>query len=92
MFVKQCSSTRGSSTHRMPIDAYQRRTRRLGAQWHQYGFWEHTMQVFKDLFTTDVGIMSAAGIAFMLGMAVFFIRFFLRHMREDEALEKAKKR
>ena len=50
------------------------------------------MEVFKDLFTSDVGLMSAAGIAFMLGMAVFFVRYFLRHMREDEALEKAKKR
>jgi hypothetical protein len=50
------------------------------------------MQVFKDLFTTDVGLMSAIGIAFMLGMAVFFIRFFLSHMHEDEAREKAKRR
>jgi hypothetical protein len=35
------------------------------------------------LFTTDVGLMSAAGIAFMLGMGVFFVRYFLRHMQED---------
>ena len=41
------------------------------------------MQVVKDLFTTDVGLMSAAGIAFMLGMGVFFIRLFKRKMRED---------
>ena len=41
------------------------------------------MPILKDLFTTDVGLMSAAGIAFMLGMAVFFVRYFLRHMRED---------
>jgi hypothetical protein len=27
--------------------------------------------------------MSVAGIAFMLGMGVFFVRYFLRHMRED---------
>jgi hypothetical protein len=47
------------------------------------------MQVLRELFTTDVGLMSAAGIAFMIGMAVFFIRFFLRHMHEDEAREKA---
>ena len=43
------------------------------------------MAVFKDLFTSDVGIMSAAGIVFMLGMAVFFVRFFIGHMHEDEA-------
>jgi hypothetical protein len=41
------------------------------------------MQILKDLFTTDVGLMSAAGIAFMLGMAVFFVRYFLRRIRED---------
>lgn len=41
------------------------------------------MQVFKDLFTSDVGLASAAGLAFMLGMGVFYIRYFLKHMRED---------
>jgi Protein of unknown function (DUF3149) len=43
------------------------------------------MHALKDLFTTDVGLMSLAGLAFMLGMAVFFIRYFLRHIREDAA-------
>ena len=32
------------------------------------------MHALKDLFTSDVGLMSVAGIAFMLGMAVFFVR------------------
>ena len=41
------------------------------------------MQVFKDLFTSDVGIASAAGIFFMLGMGVFYVRYFLKHIRED---------
>lgn len=41
------------------------------------------MHALKDLFTTDVGLMSAAGIAFMLGMGVFYVRFFIRHMDED---------
>ena len=50
------------------------------------------MHALKDLFTTDVGLMSAAGIVFMLGMAVFFVHYFLRHMQEDEAREKAGKR
>ena len=49
------------------------------------------MHALKELFTTDVGLMSAAGIAFMLGMAVFFIRYFIRHMREDEVRDKAAK-
>jgi hypothetical protein len=43
----------------------------------------HAMHALKDLFTTDVGLMSLAGIVFMLGMAVFFVRYFLRHMKED---------
>ncbi len=43
------------------------------------------MHALKDLFTSDVGLMSVAVIAFMLGMAVFFIRYSLKHMREEEA-------
>jgi len=50
------------------------------------------MHALKDLFTTDVGLMSVAGIGFMLGMAVFFIRYFVKHMHEDEARAKAQKR
>ncbi len=41
------------------------------------------MHALKDLFTTDVGLMSVTGLAFMLGMGVFFIRYFLRHIKED---------
>lgn len=41
------------------------------------------MRLLQDLFTSDVGLMSFGGIAFMLGMGVFFVRYFLRHMRED---------
>lgn len=41
------------------------------------------MHALRDLFTSDVGLMSVAGIAFMLGMGVFFVRYFLRHIRED---------
>ncbi len=43
------------------------------------------MRVLEELFTTDVGLMSAAGIVFMIGMAVFFMRYFARHVREDAA-------
>ncbi len=43
------------------------------------------MHALKELFTTDVGLMSVAGIVFMLGMGVFFIRYFFRHMKEDAA-------
>ena len=43
------------------------------------------MKLLTDLFTTDYGIMSISGIAFMLGMAVFFYRFFNRKMDEAAA-------
>jgi hypothetical protein len=42
-----------------------------------------TMKLLTDLFTTDYGLMSVAGIAFMLGMAVWFRMFFKRKMDED---------
>ena len=41
------------------------------------------MHALKDLFTTDVGLMSIGGITFMLGMAVFFVRYFMSHIRQD---------
>ena len=43
------------------------------------------MKLMHDLFTTDYGIMSISGIAFMLGMGVFFIRYFKRKMDESES-------
>jgi hypothetical protein len=44
-----------------------------------------TMQLLKELFTSDVGLMSFAVIAIMLGMGVFYLRYFLKHMQEDSA-------
>lgn len=41
------------------------------------------MKMLTDLFSTDYGLMSAAVIAFMLGMAVWFVVFFTRKMDED---------
>ena len=43
------------------------------------------MRALQDLFTSDVGLMSLAGIVFMLGMGVFYVRYFLKHMRDDAA-------
>lgn len=40
------------------------------------------MKLWQDLFGTDYGLMSISGIIFMLLMAVWFIRFFLRKMNE----------
>lgn len=36
------------------------------------------MKLFQDLFSTDYGLMSIIGIMFMIGMAAFFIRLFLK--------------
>jgi len=41
------------------------------------------MKALSDLFSTDYGLMSVAVIAFMLGMGVWFIVFFIRHVNED---------
>ncbi|MBL8481198.1 MAG: DUF3149 domain-containing protein [Rhodocyclaceae bacterium] len=41
------------------------------------------------LFGSDIGLLSLATIAFILGMAVFFIRFFRRSIDEDEARSSA---
>jgi hypothetical protein len=44
---------------------------------------EFDVHALKDLFTSDVGLMSLAGLTFMIGMAVFFVRYFVRHIEED---------
>lgn len=44
---------------------------------------EFGVHALKDLFTSDVGLMSVAGLSFVIGMAVFFVRYFLRHIDED---------
>lgn len=46
------------------------------------------MQALQVLFGSDVGLMSLAVIAITLGMGGFYLRYFLRHMHEDEARER----
>lgn len=41
------------------------------------------MKLLIDLFSTDSGLMSITGIAFMIGMGVFFILYFKRKIAED---------
>lgn len=41
------------------------------------------MKILKDLFSTDYGLMSITGIAFMICMGIFYVRYFLRKMDED---------
>ena len=47
------------------------------------------MKALVDLFSTDYGLFSVAGILFMLGMAVWFYRFFQRKMDEAEGAQKS---
>jgi hypothetical protein len=42
------------------------------------------MHALKDPFASEVGLMSAAGIAFMLDVAVLFVRILVRRFRKDE--------
>lgn len=51
---------------------------------------EPTMKAIADLFSTDYGLFSIAGIAFMIGMAIWFYRFFNRKMAESERAERSK--
>lgn len=46
------------------------------------------MRALSELFTTDVGLLSIAVIAFMLGMGGFYLRYFLKHMHDDEAKQR----
>lgn len=48
-----------------------------------------TMALWKDLFSSDVGLLSAGVIAFTLAMGAFYLRYFLRHMHDDEARARA---
>ena len=49
------------------------------------------MRLFSELITSDAGLMSAAGILFMLGMGVFYFRYFMKHMHDDEARARQRK-
>ena len=40
---------------------------------------------WQELLLTDIGLLSLFVIIFILGMAVWFARYFSRKMREDEA-------
>ena len=40
------------------------------------------MKALVDLFSTDYGLFSISGILFMIGMAIWFYRFFMRKINE----------
>jgi hypothetical protein len=64
-----------------PSDPYQS-ARQGGLSYSANFTQEITMKLLTDLFTTDYGIMSISGIAFMICMAIFFIWYFNHKMNE----------
>lgn len=42
------------------------------------------MRLFKELFTSDVGLASLAVILFIIGMGIFMWRMVVRKMNESE--------
>ena len=47
------------------------------------------MVALKDPFTTDIGLLSLGVLVFIVGMAAWFARFFLVHIREELEATKA---
>ncbi|NDY92319.1 DUF3149 domain-containing protein [Ideonella livida] len=48
------------------------------------------MHALRDFLTTDYGLLSLAVIVVTLGMGVFYTRYFIQHIRQDEAAERAR--
>ena len=48
------------------------------------------MRALTELFTTDVGLLSIAVIAITLGMGGYYLRYFIKHVREDSEKQAAK--
>lgn len=45
--------------------------------------------VWNSLMATDSGLLSVAVFIFMLGMGVFYIAFFIRKIRADDAAQRS---
>lgn len=43
------------------------------------------MDALRELFTTDIGLLSLGVLLFIVVMAIWFGRFFMSHIRQDEA-------
>lgn len=41
------------------------------------------MKLWASLFSTDYGLMSIGVILFVIGIAIFFIRYFLKNLDEE---------
>ncbi len=47
------------------------------------------MVALKELFSTDIGLLSLFVILFIIGMGLWLARFFAARVREDEAAARA---
>lgn len=45
---------------------------------------ENKMKLWSTLFSTDYGLMSIGVILFIIGMAIFFILYFLKNLKDEE--------
>jgi Protein of unknown function (DUF3149) len=59
-----------------------------GAMKVSFSAMESKMKAIVDLFSTDYGLFSISGIIFMIGMAIWFYRFFNRKMEESERAQR----
>ena len=50
------------------------------------------MHALKDFLTTDYGLLSAGVIAFTLGMGVYYVNYFLKHIKADIAAHDAQQK
>ncbi len=53
-------------------------------KWVQYYFEEIIMELFTRIFDSYVGILSLGVILFMLGMFVWFYKFFTKKIAEED--------
>jgi len=49
------------------------------------------MHALQDFFTTDYGLLSAAVLLCIFGMAAFYINYFVKHIKQDCAAEDARR-
>jgi hypothetical protein len=49
------------------------------------------MKALTDLFSTDYGLFSIAGLLFIVYMAFWFYRFFTRKMEESEKAQRTQR-
>jgi hypothetical protein len=87
-----CPAYEGASAQFNPVDACQGVPADARLKWHSESIHLRSshMKAIVDLFSTDYGLFSISGILFMIGMAIWFYRFFNRKMEESERAQKHK--